>query len=203
MVRLSTTDEEIRVDVRERSDAARNRQRILEAADRLFAEHGAERVSMDAIAVAAGVGKGTLFRRFGDRTGLARAVLEQRDGVLRQAVLSGPPPLGPGAPAADRLAAFLGAAADHICRNRPWLLAYEQCSGVARYGDDPNRFWQEHVADLVAEARPDLDARFLAHALLAPLNCQLVQHLVEDAGMPPERIRQGAVRLARTILASP
>jgi len=78
-----------------------------------------------------------------------------------------------------------------------------ECSGEARYDSDPNRFWQDYVAGLVAEARPDLDAQFLAHALLAPLTCQLVQHMLEDLGMPPERIREGAVKLARTVLASP
>ncbi len=51
----------------ERADAARNRATILSAAERLVAEHGAQQVTMDQVACAAGVGKGTLFRRFGDR----------------------------------------------------------------------------------------------------------------------------------------
>ena len=55
----------------ERADAARNRGKVLAAAERLFAERGPSRVSMDAVAAEAGVGKGTLFRRFGDRAGLA------------------------------------------------------------------------------------------------------------------------------------
>ena len=62
-----------------RADAERNREKVLCAAARLFAEHGVENVSMDAIAAAAGVGKGTLFRRFGDRAGLMQAVLSERD----------------------------------------------------------------------------------------------------------------------------
>src|SRR5207249_4161704 len=48
---------------KERADAARNRARILDAAERLFREHGVAAVSMDQIAQAAKVGKGTLFRR--------------------------------------------------------------------------------------------------------------------------------------------
>ena len=48
---------------RERADAQRNRLKVLSAAERLFACHGVENVSMDAIAAEAGVGKGTLFRR--------------------------------------------------------------------------------------------------------------------------------------------
>lgn len=56
---------------RERADAARNRAKVLAAATKLFAEEGVEAVSMDAVAAEAGVGKGTLFRRFGDKAGLA------------------------------------------------------------------------------------------------------------------------------------
>jgi AcrR family transcriptional regulator len=59
----------------ERADAARNRARLREAARRLVGEHGAERVTMEAVAREAGVGKGTLFRRFGDRDGLLVALL--------------------------------------------------------------------------------------------------------------------------------
>src|SRR4051794_39789351 len=63
----------------ERADAARNRERILEAAERLFAEQGVPNVSMDDIAACAKVGKGTLYRRFGDRGGLALALLDARE----------------------------------------------------------------------------------------------------------------------------
>ena len=54
----------------ERGDAARNRALLLDAARALIAEHGADAVTMDDVASAAGVGKGTLFRRFGSRAGL-------------------------------------------------------------------------------------------------------------------------------------
>src|SRR5919109_5128327 len=87
----------------ERADARRNRLRVLEAADRRFTEHGVKNVSLDAIAAAAGVGKGTVFRRFGDRAGLAVALLDEREQELQGKILTGPPPLGPGAPAVDRV----------------------------------------------------------------------------------------------------
>src|SRR5579885_3471936 len=90
----------------ERSDAARNRERILCAARRLFGERGAGGVSMDDIAEAAGVGKGTLFRRFGSRAALASAVLSDDEARLQEGFIRGEPPLGPGAPARERLVAF-------------------------------------------------------------------------------------------------
>src|SRR3954462_7046840 len=90
----------------ERADAARNRRRILAAAARLIEEHGIEHVSMDAIATGAGVGKGTLFRRFGDRSGLVMALLDERTREFQDGLIRGAPPLGPGAPAVDRVVAF-------------------------------------------------------------------------------------------------
>lgn len=48
----------------ERRDAAENRQRILDTAIRLFEENGVEQVSMNQIAAEAGIGAGTLYRRY-------------------------------------------------------------------------------------------------------------------------------------------
>src|SRR6187399_2107924 len=90
----------------ERGDAARNRTLLLEAARRLITERGADTVTTDDIAVAAGVGKGTLFRRFGSRAGLMIVLLDEDEKVQQQAFLFGPPPLGPGAPPLERLIAY-------------------------------------------------------------------------------------------------
>src|SRR5260221_9756214 len=90
----------------ERVDAARNRERILATAARLFGERGADCVSMDEVADAAGVGKGTVFRRFGSRAALAQAVLSEQESLFQEDLIRGEPPLGPGAPARERLIAF-------------------------------------------------------------------------------------------------
>src|SRR5689334_8361487 len=94
---------------RERADAVRNRRLLLQAAGRLYAAHGVDAVSMDDIAAAAGVGKGTLYRRFTDKSALVAALLDERESELQAAMISGPPPLGPGAPPGERLAAFAAA----------------------------------------------------------------------------------------------
>ncbi len=60
-----------------RSDALRNRQRLLEAADAVFREHGVD-VSVGEIAAAAGVGRGTVFRNFANKDALIAAVLAER-----------------------------------------------------------------------------------------------------------------------------
>ena len=81
---------------------------------------------MEQVAAAAGVGKGTVFHRFGNRTGLMYALMVERAQALEEAVTAGPPPLGPGAPDRDRLLAFLDAIIEVVGRNKSLLaeLAY-------------------------------------------------------------------------------
>jgi AcrR family transcriptional regulator len=64
-----------------RRDAERNRQRILEAAAELFAERGLS-VTLDDIAHRAGVGVGTVYRRFPDKEQLIDALFDDRMQVL-------------------------------------------------------------------------------------------------------------------------
>jgi AcrR family transcriptional regulator len=64
-----------------RKDAERNRERILVAARELFAEHGLT-VTLDEIARHAGVGVGTVYRRFPDKELLIDALFEDRLGEI-------------------------------------------------------------------------------------------------------------------------
>jgi AcrR family transcriptional regulator len=116
----------------ERADAARNRRRLLDTAAALFADRGVEGVAMDDIARAAGVGKGTLFRRFGDRQGLLVALLDEAERRLPDDLLHGPPPLGPGASATERLLAFLHALVALIEERGEIVRASERSSPGAR-----------------------------------------------------------------------
>ncbi|MFF3705981.1 TetR/AcrR family transcriptional regulator [Streptomyces phaeochromogenes] len=186
-----------------RADAARNRARLLEAATRLIEEHGAAGVTMEAVAVAASVGKGTVFRRFGDRTGLLTALLDHSAKQLQAALLSGPPPLGPGAPPADRLRAFglavLRQAADHL-----ELQLAAQPEAARRYSIPPTRFLSGHVTLLLRQAVPDADCALLAQALMGYLDPALIHHLTKECGMPMERLEAGwtdlVARVTRTEL---
>src|SRR3954454_22011639 len=157
----------------ERADAARNRRRVLEAAASLFAERGVDAVSMDDIVAGAGVGKGTLYRRFGDKSGLAAALLDERERELQAGILSGPPPLGPGAEPAKRLAAFVVAYIDYVAANLDIVATSQQSSPGARFRTGSHRFWRAHLVHLFRSAGvPQAETR--ADVLLAALTAEQV-----------------------------
>ncbi len=185
----------------ERADARRNRLRVLEAADRLFTEHGVKNVSLDAIAAEAGVGKGTVFRRFGDRAGLAVALLDEREQELQAKILTGPQPLGPGAPAVDRVTAFLTAYLDLLDRHVELFMDSENASDGARYRIGSYNLWHRHLSHLVEQSSPHLDADHTAHVLLAPLAADLHQAL-RDRGFSLDRLKTGTEKLARALLTA-
>lgn len=174
----------------ERADAARNRRKILETAARLFDERGPAAVSLDAVAAAAGVGKGTLFRRFGDKSGLAAALLDDCERELQEAILHGPPPLGPDATPEERVAAFVVAYLEYALANLDLVRMSETASPGARYRIGAYRFWRQHLAVLLCDVgcQPAL-AGMLAHALLAPLAADHLQAQLDD-GATPETLKK-------------
>jgi AcrR family transcriptional regulator len=172
---------------RERADAARNRARILDAAAALVAEHGIEEVSMEDVARAACVGTGTLYRRFGDRAGLALALLDAHTRDFQNALIAGPPPLGPGAPPTERLRAFGDGFLDLLERHASLLVV------AAPPGRDlgPSTVYTTHLAILLREAAPQLDAEFTARALLDTLNPAQYLFARRGLGWDLDRLRAG------------
>jgi AcrR family transcriptional regulator len=186
-----------------RADAARNRRAILLATEELLTRLPPEQISMEQVAAAAGVGKGTVFHRFGSRAGLMRSLMQERAMALQQAVVDGPPPLGPGAPPRDRLLAFIDGVIEVVSRNKGLLAALDHAEAVVQAkipDDDPpplHALWHRHIAGLIHEARPDLDADLTAHLILASLHSDPIQRLLAAD--------DGAARLAaalKTIVAA-
>ncbi|WP_328581780.1 TetR/AcrR family transcriptional regulator [Streptomyces sp. NBC_00370] len=173
-----------------RKDAARNREAVLAAADALFARgESPEEITMADIAAAAGVGKGTLFRAFGDRPGLLRALYETRLEPLGEAIETGPPPLGPATPPRDRLPALLDAVLCFKLDNRRLALALEESGSNSPYQAEHYERWH-HLLRAVLEQIPGLpDPEFTAHALLAATRADLVEHLAEKERVPRDQMR--------------
>jgi AcrR family transcriptional regulator len=182
----------------ERVDAARNRERILCTARRLFEERGAGCVSMDEVAEAAGVGKGTLFRRFGSRASLAAAVLSEQERTLQEGFIRGEPPLGPGAPPRARLIAFGVAMLDMLETHSELIISAE--TGPARFAHPAYAVHRLHVTLLLREADPECDAELLADTLLASLGAELFVYLRAVREMSLERVKTGWEQLVDRVI---
>ncbi len=188
---------------RPRKDAARNREAVLAAADALFVRcESPEDVTMADIAAVAGVGKGTLFRAFGDRAGLLSALYEARLEPIRQAVEVGPPPLGPATPPRDRVPALLDAVLCFKLDNRRLALALEESGSSSPYRAEHYERWHSLLRAVLEQVPGLTDSDFTAHALLAATRADLVQHLAGEERVPRERMRSQLANFVTSVLAS-
>jgi len=181
----------------ERGDAARNRALLLDAARQLVTERGADAVTMDDIAAAAGVGKGTVFRRFGSRAGLMMVLLDEDERVSQQAFMFGPPPLGPDAPPLDRLLAF-GRDRLRFAHTHHELLSAANRDPQSRYGAAA-MVLRTYVRMLLASAGTTGDLDSQTDALLALLEPDYVAHQVSERGHTLKTLGDAWESLARKL----
>jgi AcrR family transcriptional regulator len=180
----------------ERRDAARNRVALLEAAGRLVDHCGADAVTMDAVAAEAGVGKGTVFRRFVSREGLMAALLDHSETEWQASVMSGPAPLGPGADPWERLMAFGRSRLETTIKHADLIRAAGRAGtrSFAAYS-----FVTMHARYLLHELGVTGDLPLLAVALIAPLEAPILDQQVAVEGYPVDRVYDGWADLARRI----
>jgi AcrR family transcriptional regulator len=175
----------------ERADARRNRERILCAAARLVDERGIDGVSMDDVAARAGVGKGTLYRRFGDRASLIRALIEEPEREFQESLIRGEPPLGPGAPPLERLRAF-GAGVMRLLEHNARFLRETESEKTGRYHHPVYAFYRTHVTLLLREILgPGTRTDYLVDGLLAPLGADVFLYQREVREMSLEEMIDG------------
>ncbi|MGI3228674.1 TetR/AcrR family transcriptional regulator [Streptomyces sp. GTA36] len=188
---------------RPRKDAARNRAAVLAAADTLFTEcESPEDVTMADIATAAGVGKGTLFRAFGDRTGLIRALYATRLEPVGSAVEEGPPPLGPDTPPLQRVPALLDALLCFKLDNRHLALALEATGNDSPYQAEHYERWHSLLRSALEQIPGLTNSDFTGHALLATVRADLVEHLAGQKGVSREDMRKQLATFVAEVLGS-
>ncbi|WP_231946495.1 TetR/AcrR family transcriptional regulator [Auraticoccus monumenti] len=178
-----------------RADAVRNRLRVLEAAEQLLREaEDPSAVTMDAVAAAAGVGKGTLFRRFGDRNGLVQALYAERADLVRAAlpelIASFPDPV-------DRAVAVLDTITVFKLDNLAVSSVLEQAGRGSPYENPTYGAWHALVREQVVAARGPAHADHFAHALLAATRSDLLGHL---RGTSPSQVRADLEAFVRSCL---
>lgn len=180
---------------RERGDAAANRQRILAAARHIATTRGVEALTIQAVADAAGVGKTTVFHRFGDRSGLTGALLDDYMRELQDDFLHGPPPLGPGAPPQERLEAFIAQLIHCQAAHLELALAAESPPGrtlAPVYGAT-----LLHIAALIEEIDPTVDARVLAGFILNAIAPPVLGRMRDALGVDTAQLQDAARALLR------
>jgi AcrR family transcriptional regulator len=125
---------------------------------------------MDGLAERAGLGKGTVFRRFGTRAGIFAALLDDDERAFQEQVLTGPPPLGPGAPPVDRLIAYGRARIDFLIGRREIARAALD-GGESVPAGSQTPMSREHIRFLLGEMSLDAaDLDVLATQLTAALD---------------------------------
>ncbi|WP_407681146.1 TetR/AcrR family transcriptional regulator [Pseudarthrobacter siccitolerans] len=174
-------------DAAERSDAARNRERLLQAARELIGECGAEGLTMDRLAEQAGVGKGTVFRRFGSRAGLMLTLLSESEAAFQERFMFGPPPLGPGAPGLDRLIAFGEERIAYLIEFGELALAAEN-TRHGRSEPPAAALWHRHLEVLLREEGFEADPWLMARSLAATLAPDRLLNLLQVQGVSQERL---------------
>lgn len=185
--------------VPKRRDAARNQAALLEAAAALIDEHGTSTaLTMDAIARRASVGKGTIFRRFGSRAGLMLALLDHSELQFQRRIISGKPPLGPGADPIDRLIAF-GHAKIRLMPIQGEMLI-EAGEALYRHG----AYWLAvtHIQHLLQLAGIGDDTLLMAQFLMAALDPRLVMRQLHSQKIASARIARNWEQIARSIAES-
>jgi AcrR family transcriptional regulator len=187
--------------VTRRADARRNREAILTAARALVGEHGATGLRIADVAAASGVGAGSIYRAVGSRSGLLLALLDEDERELQQQMISGPPPLGPGAPPAERLRAFVTALHELIVRRRELLVAADDTSALAHTRTAVRAGWAAHLRLLLAELLPaDADVQIAAELLLAVLSAPTYVHILDDLARTPADLHRELHRLLRLVV---
>jgi AcrR family transcriptional regulator len=184
----------------ERRDAAANRARILRVAEALFEQNGVDAVNMAEIAQEAGVGKGTLYRNFGNKGELCLALMdtqlrefqdERLEAMRSQAEA--------GVPYVEQLARFLEALVAFSARHLPLLCEVQQIAAALDAGEAQRpHFWQYMTvhgllrsAVQTGELPPDFDAAYGAEALLAPLAPHTFRFQQQVLGFDLSRVAAG------------
>ena len=201
-ISLGTIDEAASICRPERRDAAENRVRILQTAEKLFAQNGVANVNMADIAQAAGVGKGTLYRRFTNKAELCLALMDTQMIDFQNGMISRMQQMSANNVSKmaqldqfiDALIYFTDAHAPLLCEvQRAGLLQEQEPDGL-----ELPHFWQYMTVNGLLKAAvangeipTHLDIDYLADALLAPLKADIFYYQREVRGFSLERISAG------------
>ncbi|MGB1288461.1 MAG: TetR/AcrR family transcriptional regulator [Aggregatilineales bacterium] len=169
-----------------RADAARNHRILLRTAQRLFREQPVTDVTMSAIAKAAGVGKGTLYRHFEDKADLCHALLDETMREFQNETLE---KLGC-TDAEASLRWFLQMVVDFVISNSDLLHEASLQSGSQMWEHPAHSWWHQTILALLQRLEVQGDAAYMADNLYMMLDVQTIRYQ-QRKGYDVERIKDG------------
>lgn len=181
-----------------RADAARNRERLLQAAQRLFKEEGIADVTMSAIAKDAGVGKGTLYRHFADKAAICHALLDEDMRIFQQETLIA---LQSARAEVSALRWFLHGAADYVVSHSDLLCEVANQGGVEMLSHPAHIWWRQTILGLLERIAPKGDLSYLADSFYVLLDVQTIRFQRRTLGYDLPRIKAGLDMLVDRIVA--
>jgi AcrR family transcriptional regulator len=192
----------------ERADAAANRQQILAAARQLFEQRGVEQATMDEIARAAGVGKGTLYRRYPDKAMLVVELMDACFVNFERETLDAISASTDSTPPIEQLHAFLDRLIDWTEEHTPYLGVIADQSEGSRRGSGrcgPIYRWLHGVVDYllrqatVAGEANIGDTVYVADVILSAVDVDLYVFQRRQRNYSPEQIRTGIHQLVNRL----
>lgn len=179
-----------------RADAVKNRALLLETAQRLFEAQGVEEVSMTAIADAAGVGKGTLYRHFQNKSDLCHALLDQDMRDLQERSLRR---MQNHRDALGNLEWFTEQVLLFVVRNQSFLSAQASSEFVPMLGHPAHLWWRQTINGLLRQIRPGQDIDYLSDMLYVMLDVQTIRFQQTVLGYDLPRIHAGLKHTLRLL----
>jgi AcrR family transcriptional regulator len=174
-----------------RTDAVRNRRRLLETARTLLDEGALEDFTMSDIAKVAGVGKGTLYRHFPDKSALCYALLDEAMHAFQALTLR---QMSAGDYPGDTLRWFLRETAAYVDRNIV-LLREAAAQGSKMLLHPAHYWWRQTILGLLERLQFGGDAEYLADTLYIMTDVQTIRFQREMQHYSVERIQDGLVSL--------
>ncbi|NWF69900.1 MAG: TetR/AcrR family transcriptional regulator [Chloroflexi bacterium] len=181
-----------------RADAVKNRELLLDTARRLFDEQGVEAVSMSALAEAAGVGKGTLYRHFTSKSDLCEALLDADQRALQELTLQR---LRSSGDALDTLRWFLLEVAGFAERNSPLLCTNSRNDPQPMLQLPAHRWWRQTIRGLLQQLALTSDIDYTADVLYVMLDANIMSFQHRALGYSYARIREGLLATLERLVA--
>ncbi|WP_162462937.1 TetR/AcrR family transcriptional regulator [Paenibacillus psychroresistens] len=188
---------------KERKDSIEHRRIILQKAQLLFTEYGVDSVTMHQIAKSAGIGQGTLYRRYAHKGELCQDLMKESCDHLCDEILQYLDN-NQQQPAKERLTTLLEIFLNFIESHSHWLVSIQAptCEGrqTLMYQSPLYSFMHNTISQLFNEVEPKVngavaDGAFRADTLIASINPELYLFMRHERGYSKEEIKNNLIQL--------